>query len=134
MLLVIDMLHHDKIFTGIKILLLYEHLKIIILFYCMSTMYCVGFIVINGSEDSKSKCTINHIFLFIYLQKHFLLRIWAHFCIGIVFGYLYSGVGSKADTVFGNYVYLYGTTLFLVYTGKMAVTLSSKLRLTYNAY
>lgn len=97
-------------------------------------MYYVGFIVINGSEGSKSKCTINHIFLFIYLQKHFLLRIGAHLSIGLVFGYLYSGVGSKAESVFANYVYLYGTILFLVYTGKMAVTLSSKSCLTYNAY
>ena len=38
MLLVIDILHHDKICTGIKILLSYEHLKIILLFYCMFTI------------------------------------------------------------------------------------------------
>lgn len=70
----------------------------------------------------------------VYLQTRLLLRIGAHLAIGLVFGYLYSGVGSKADTVFANYVYLYGTTLFLVYTGTMAVTLSSKLCLAYNAY
>jgi hypothetical protein len=70
----------------------------------------------------------------IYLQKHLLLRIGAHLSIGLVFGYLYAGVGSKADSVFANYVYLYGTTLFLVYTGKMAVTLSCKLCLEYNSY
>jgi len=73
-------------------------------------------------------------YLFIYLQTHFLLRVGAHLAIGLIFGYLYSGVGAKGDTVFANYVYLYGTTLFLVYTGKMAVTLSSKLCLAYNAY
>lgn len=72
-------------------------------------------------------------YLFIYLQKLFLLRIGAHLAIGFIFGYLYSGVGAKADSVFANYVFLYGTTLFLVYTGKMAVTLSSKLCLAYNA-
>jgi len=61
--------------------------------------------------------------------KHFLLRIGAHLAIGLIFGYLYSGVGAKADSVFANYVYLYGTTLFLVYTGKMAVTLSIPLEM-----
>jgi len=40
MLLVIDILFHDKIFTGIKILFLHEHLKVIILFYCIFTILC----------------------------------------------------------------------------------------------
>jgi len=40
MLLVIDILIHDKIFTGIKILLLYEHLKIIIFFYSVFSILC----------------------------------------------------------------------------------------------
>jgi hypothetical protein len=57
-----------------------------------------------------------------------MIRVGAHLTIGLVFGFLYRGVGSKADSVFANYVYLYGTTLFLVYTGKMAVTLSCKLQ------
>jgi hypothetical protein len=58
-----------------------------------------------------------------------MIRVGAHLAIGLVFGFLYRGVGSKADSVFANYVYLYGTILFLVYTGKMAVTLSCKLHL-----
>lgn len=68
MLLVIDILRHHKIFRGIKVLPLYQHHKTIILFYCIFyySVFCVGFIVINGSESTKPKCTINHIFLFIY--------------------------------------------------------------------
>ncbi|XP_021939655.1 ATP-binding cassette sub-family G member 1 isoform X2 [Zootermopsis nevadensis] len=61
--------------------------------------------------------------------KHFMIRIGAHLVIGLVFGFLYRGVGSKADAVFANYVYLYGTTLFLVYTGTMAVTVSFPLEM-----
>lgn len=61
--------------------------------------------------------------------KHFMIRIGAHLAIGLVFGFLYRGVGAKADSVFANYVYLYGTILFLVYTGKMAVTLSFPLEM-----
>ncbi|PNF38652.1 hypothetical protein B7P43_G01202 [Cryptotermes secundus] len=61
--------------------------------------------------------------------KHFMIRIGAHLGIGLIFGFLYRGVGSKADSVFANYVYLYGTILFLVYTGKMAVTLSFPLEM-----
>lgn len=55
-----------------------------------------------------------------------MLRIAAHVLIALMFGYLYSGVGKDADTVYGNYVYLYGSMLFVVYTGKMSVTLSCK--------
>ena len=47
-----------------------------------------------------------------------------HIFIGLVFGYLYRGVGSNADDVLANVVYLYGSNLFLVYTGQMAVTLA----------
>jgi len=68
----------------------------------------------------------------LHLQKLFLIRTGAHLVIGLIFGFLYRGVGSKADSVFANYVYLYGTTLFLVYTGKMAVTLSCKSHLVYH--
>jgi hypothetical protein len=67
----------------------------------------------------------------LYLQKNFLIRVGAHLVIGLIFGFLYRGVGSKADFVFANYVYLYGTVLFLVYTGTMAVTVSCKLHLKY---
>jgi len=47
-----------------------------------------------------------------------------HVGIALVFGYLYQNVGFGADDVLANYVFLYGTTLFLVYTGQMAVTLA----------
>ncbi|XP_069705049.1 ATP-binding cassette sub-family G member 1 [Periplaneta americana] len=61
--------------------------------------------------------------------KYFLIRLLAHIVIGIVFGYLYKGVGSKATSVFGNFVYLYGSLLFLVYTGTMAVTATFPLQM-----
>lgn len=53
-------------------------------------------------------------------------RLISHLVIGMIFGYLYQHVGQRATTVLGNYVYLYGTTLLLVYTGKMAVVLTCK--------
>ncbi|XP_063235826.1 ATP-binding cassette sub-family G member 1-like [Bacillus rossius redtenbacheri] len=52
-----------------------------------------------------------------------MLRIMTHVIIGLVFGYLYRGVGSQGNTVLANYVYMYGTVLFLIYTGKMPVML-----------
>lgn len=60
------------------------------------------------------------------LQFLLLARIVSHILIGIVFGYLYMNVGNSAHSVLGNYVYLYGSTLLLVYTGKMAVVLTCK--------
>ncbi|KAK9869925.1 hypothetical protein WA026_006022 [Henosepilachna vigintioctopunctata] len=60
---------------------------------------------------------------------YLLNRLLAHILVGLLFGYLYKGVGSKANTVLGNYVYLYGTVLLLVYTGKMSVTLSFPLEM-----
>lgn len=64
-------------------------------------------------------------------RNHFLIlaRIFVHIFIAIVFGYLYLNVGPKATTVLGNYVYLYGTILLIVYTGKMAVVLSFPLEI-----
>ncbi|CAB3223271.1 unnamed protein product [Arctia plantaginis] len=59
----------------------------------------------------------------------FLYRVAAHVVIALVFGYLYLGVGSEADSVLGNYVYLYGSMLLVVYTGKMSVTLSFPLEM-----
>lgn len=53
-----------------------------------------------------------------------MYRVAAHVIIALVFGYLYLGVGSEASSVLGNYVYLYGSMLLVVYTGKMSVTLS----------
>lgn len=52
------------------------------------------------------------------------LRVFMHVFIGLVFGYLYRGVGDNANDVLANVVYLYGSNLFLVYTGQMAVTLA----------
>ncbi|OWR44063.1 hypothetical protein KGM_205647 [Danaus plexippus plexippus] len=54
----------------------------------------------------------------------FMYRVAAHVVIALIFGYLYLGVGSEASSVLGNYVYLYGSMLLVVYTGKMSVTLS----------
>lgn len=61
--------------------------------------------------------------------SHLLNRLLAHLSIGLVFGYLYYNCGNSADAVFADFVYLYGTVLFLVYTGKMAVTLHFPLEL-----
>lgn len=55
-----------------------------------------------------------------------MYRVAAHVVIALIFGYLYLGVGSEAGSVLGNYVYLYGSMLLVVYTGKMSVTLSCK--------
>lgn len=53
-----------------------------------------------------------------------IVRLLCHLMIGIIFGYLYRGSGYKANSVLGNYVYLYGSLLLIVYTGKMAVTMA----------
>ncbi|XP_067625363.1 ABC transporter G family member 18 [Eurosta solidaginis] len=73
---------------------------------------------------------LNRIFL-CARRNYFLLlaRVMSHIVIGVVFGYLYMNVGDKATTVLGNYVYLYGTILLLVYTGKMAVVLTFPLEI-----
>ncbi|XP_073949644.1 ATP-binding cassette sub-family G member 1 [Choristoneura fumiferana] len=59
----------------------------------------------------------------------FMLRVACHVIIALIFGYLYLGVGSEASTVLGNYVYLYGSMLLVVYTGKMSVALSLPLEM-----
>ncbi|KAG6458456.1 hypothetical protein O3G_MSEX010872 [Manduca sexta] len=59
----------------------------------------------------------------------FMYRVAAHVVIALIFGYLYSGVGNEASSVLGNYVYLYGSMLLVVYTGKMSVTLSFPLEM-----
>lgn len=53
-----------------------------------------------------------------------MYRVACHVVIALIFGYLYLGVGNEAGSVLGNYVYLYGSMLLVVYTGKMSVTLS----------
>lgn len=55
-----------------------------------------------------------------------VVRLLCHLLIGVIFGYLYMGSGYRANGVLANYVYLYGSLLLLVYTGKMAVTLACK--------
>ncbi|XKL63704.1 hypothetical protein PGB90_006068 [Kerria lacca] len=57
-------------------------------------------------------------------KSQFILRIFAHLVIAIIFGYLYEGVGNNAYKVLANGVFLYGSNLFLIYTGQMAVVLS----------
>ncbi|XP_014486838.1 PREDICTED: ATP-binding cassette sub-family G member 1 [Dinoponera quadriceps] len=57
-----------------------------------------------------------------------LARLLCHLIIGLIFGYLYLGSGYRAN-VLANYVYLYGSLLLLVYTGKMAVTLAFPLEI-----
>ncbi|KAL6263475.1 hypothetical protein P5V15_006266 [Pogonomyrmex californicus] len=57
-----------------------------------------------------------------------MARLLCHLLIGVIFGYLYMGSGYRAN-VLANYVYLYGSLLLLVYTGKMAVTLAFPLEM-----
>ncbi|KAL5239615.1 hypothetical protein ACI65C_007025 [Semiaphis heraclei] len=57
-------------------------------------------------------------------KTNLMLRIIAHFVIAIIFGYLYRGVGNDASVMISNMVFVYGTNLFLVYTGQMAVIVS----------
>uniref|UniRef100_A0A146M7D3 ATP-binding cassette sub-family G member 1 n=1 Tax=Lygus hesperus TaxID=30085 RepID=A0A146M7D3_LYGHE len=52
------------------------------------------------------------------------LRFVAHIFIGVIFGYLYQGVGNNAETLLANFIFVYGTNLFLHYTGQMTVLLS----------
>lgn len=58
-----------------------------------------------------------------------VVRLLCHLLIGVIFGYLYMGSGYRANGVLANYVYLYGSLLLIVYTGKMAVTLACRYRL-----
>jgi len=57
-------------------------------------------------------------------KTNLMLRVIAHFVIALIFGYLYRGVGNDASAVISNMVFIYGTNLFLVYTGQMAVIVS----------
>lgn len=65
--------------------------------------------------------------IFIYLQWMIVFRLLAHVGIAIIFGYLYIGVGAGPTQAFANYVYLFGSLLLVVYTGKMSVMMSCKL-------
>ncbi|XP_055589004.1 LOW QUALITY PROTEIN: ATP-binding cassette sub-family G member 1-like [Uranotaenia lowii] len=66
-------------------------------------------------------------------RDYFLVacRLFTHAMIALIFGYIYTGVGPKANTVLANYVYLYGSMLLVVYAGKMAVVLSFPMEMTY---
>ncbi|KAK6635966.1 hypothetical protein RUM43_009618 [Polyplax serrata] len=50
-----------------------------------------------------------------------LVRVAAHLLIALMFGYFYRDVGEKATMILANYCYIYGTNLFVVYTGKMSI-------------
>lgn len=65
-------------------------------------------------------------FLVDMLQGSYALRFLVHVLIALVFGYLYQDVGRKADTLMANFIFVYGSNLFLHYTGQMAVTLACK--------
>ncbi|RLU19118.1 hypothetical protein DMN91_009476 [Ooceraea biroi] len=58
-----------------------------------------------------------------------MARLVCHLLIGMIFGYLYMGSGYRAKGVLSNYVYIYGSLLLLVYTGKMSVTLAFPLEM-----
>ena len=62
----------------------------------------------------------------IKFQFLLLMRMLAHITIAAIFGMLYHNVGVRANTVYANYVYLYGSILLIVYTGKVSVMLSCK--------
>nr|AEE63375.1 unknown [Dendroctonus ponderosae] len=94
--------------------------------------------ILNSDTPSISPAPV--IMQFFLLYKRNLLqtrrnwlyplnRLLAHIVIGFIFGYLYRGVGANANQILANYVYLYGTMLLNVYTGKMSVTLSFPLEM-----
>lgn len=97
--------------------------------------------VSHSSEDVNTALTpptMFRQFLLLYKRNflctrrnyiYLLNRLAAHIFIGFLFGYLYKGVGKGANTALANYVYLYGTLLLIVYTGKMSVTLSFPLEM-----
>ncbi|KAK9508109.1 hypothetical protein O3M35_007842 [Rhynocoris fuscipes] len=53
-----------------------------------------------------------------------MLRFVAHISISLIFGYIYQGVGNNAETLLANFIFVYGSNLFLHYTGQMTVLLS----------
>ncbi|KAL4097867.1 hypothetical protein QTP88_022570 [Uroleucon formosanum] len=57
-------------------------------------------------------------------KSNIMLRVLAHLVIAFIFGYLYRGVGNDASVMISNMVFVYGSNLFLVYTGQMAVIVS----------
>ncbi|XP_075224145.1 ATP-binding cassette sub-family G member 1-like isoform X2 [Lycorma delicatula] len=61
--------------------------------------------------------------------SNLLLRIALHLLVSLSFGVIYYNAGKNANNVYGNYIFVYGTNLFLHYAGQMAVTLSFPLEL-----
>ncbi|CAH0561475.1 unnamed protein product [Brassicogethes aeneus] len=93
---------------------------------------------IEKSSSHSSSAAIIMQFLLLYKRNllttkrnymYLVNRLIAHIVIGLIFGYLYKDVGSTAHTILANYVYLYGSLLLIVYTGKMSVTLSFPLEM-----
>ncbi|XP_050520679.1 ATP-binding cassette sub-family G member 1 [Daktulosphaira vitifoliae] len=67
---------------------------------------------------------VRNIIAFKRNKNQLALRLSAHLVIALIFGYLYRNVGNDGSQVLGNMVFVYGTNLFLVYTGQMAVVVS----------
>lgn len=61
--------------------------------------------------------------------RQIIVRVVTHVLIALLFGYLYMDVGKGANTILANYVYLYGSLLLNVYTGKMSVLLNFPLEM-----
>ncbi|XP_058815065.1 ATP-binding cassette sub-family G member 1 isoform X2 [Topomyia yanbarensis] len=88
-------------------------------------------------DDTKPASLVMQFLLLLYRnllqlrRNYFLLfiRIFAHASVATLFGYIYQGVGPNANQVLANYVYLYGSMLMMVYTGKMAVVLSFQIEM-----
>ncbi|KAF0707905.1 ATP-binding cassette sub-family G member 1-like [Aphis craccivora] len=57
-------------------------------------------------------------------QTNAMLRIAVHFAVALIVSYIYRGVGNDAARVLDNMKFVYGTNLFLAYTGLMAVIVS----------
>lgn len=57
-------------------------------------------------------------------QTNAMLRITVHFAVALLVSYIYRGVGNDAARVLDNMKFVYGTNLFLAYTGLMAVIVS----------
>ncbi|XP_016662000.1 ATP-binding cassette sub-family G member 1 isoform X2 [Acyrthosiphon pisum] len=57
-------------------------------------------------------------------KTNLLLRIAAHLAVALIMSYMYLGVGNDAAQVLANMKFVYGSNLFLVYTGLMAVIVS----------
>ncbi|XP_065339901.1 ATP-binding cassette sub-family G member 1-like [Cloeon dipterum] len=93
----------------------------------------------NSIEDKGGQQSSHFMqFLLLYLRnlhilsrdfKPMAVRLLCHLGIAWLFGYLYRGVGNDANRVLANWVYIYGTCLFVMYTGKMAVTLQFPLEI-----